>query len=229
MNVLVFGANGDIGRDITHYLASKNYNIVRALRKTDSNPNNLPFNDITVDILDNNFSEMLGHKYDAIVFAQGINFNDSVLEFDDKKHIEMYAVNCLFILKAMNFLVTNELLTNNSNVVILSSIWQNIARQNKLSYMVTKSAIAGIVMSLSIDLASRGCSVNAILPGAIETKMTLANLSTQQIESLKKQTPSGSLATTNDIAKAVEFLISSTGITGQMINIDYGFSYAKFF
>jgi enoyl-[acyl-carrier-protein] reductase (NADH) len=59
--------------------------------------------------------------------------------------------------------------------------------------------------------------------------MTIKNLSQNQIETLKTQTPTGKLIQLEDVVKAVDFLAKTDGITGQMINVDYGFNYAKIF
>jgi hypothetical protein len=85
------------------------------------------------------------------------------------------------------------------------------------------------VNSLAVDLGTSGFLINAVLPGAIDTPMTHENLATEQIESIKKETPLGTLATLDDVAKLVYFLCSdnNTGITGQFIAADRGFSHAR--
>jgi Dehydrogenases with different specificities (related to short-chain alcohol dehydrogenases) len=65
---------------------------------------------------------------------------------------------------------------------VISSIWQNIARQNKLSYCVTKAALQGLIQSLMIDLGSAGHLVNAVLPGVLDTQMTRNNLLAEQLQ-----------------------------------------------
>ena len=76
------------------------------------------------------------------------------------------------------------------------------------------------------DLAKDGYFVNAVLPGVIDTPMTHQNLSELQIEKVKKSTGFNKLNTLADVANAVYFLLSSnnTGITGQFIKVDLGFS-----
>lgn len=233
MKVLVFGASGSIGGEIVKHFEKIGHFVVPVFRSEPKNSTQYQ-NAIIADVLMGQNEEIDKYSnYDAVIFAQGMNFNDSILDFATETNLEMYKSNCLFIMQAMNFLLENNLLNNKANVVVVSSIWQNIARKNKLSYCVTKSAIAGLVRSLSVDLASYNngnqCFVNAVLPGATETPMTLKNLSQSQIEALKNQTPAGKLAKLEDVVQAVEFLAKTDGITGQMINVDYGFNYAKIF
>lgn len=231
MNTVVFGSTGCIGTGIVEHLLSNGHNVFCAVRSDYIvRSKEVP---LLIDVLNNNMGALIQQKkYDCVVFAQGTNLNDSVLSFTEDEHLDMYQVNCLFIIKAMNFLITNNLLAHKANVVVISSIWQEIARQNKMSYMITKSALAGLVRSLAIDLANyngKQCLVNSILPGALNTPMTHSNLTSEQINLLINQTPAKKLAMVEDIAKMVEFLSTNNGTTGEMINIDCGFNYAKVF
>ena len=155
-----------------------------------------------------------------------MNGNDNIGNFDEKFHMELYRVNVVFILKSLNFLLNKNLLNKNARLCILSSIWQLISRQEKLSYGITKSAIQGLVLSLANDLAKDGYFVNAVLPGVIDTPMTHQNLSQLQIDKVKQSTGFNKLNSLVDVANAVHFLLSSnnSGITGQFIKVDLGFS-----
>ena len=230
-NILIFGATGSIGRSIVSFLKN-NFDVVAVVRSVSDeievheNVTSVVWDVLNHDVLP---QKIKNQKIDAICWAQGVNMNDSIYDFDILKHQNMYNVNCLLILKSLNLLLKNNNINHSAKMCILSSIWQNIARQNKISYCVTKAAIMGVVNSLAIDLASKNCLVNAILPGVTETSMTYANLSQNQIESVKSATCHGRLASLNDIAELVSFLCgnANNSITGQCINIDLGFSNAR--
>ena len=112
---------------------------------------------------------------------------------------------------------------------VLSSIWQKISKQNKLSYSVTKSALQGLVLSAANDMAKEGHMINAVLPGAIETPMTRENLSDSQIKKIEQSTQFNRLATLDDVSNAVYFTCSelNSGMTGNFITVDLGFSHAR--
>ena len=228
-NILIFGANGSIGSSICKRLMT-DFNIIAIVRNTENilNDNAKNLSIIKWDVLneENIPDELLETKVNAICWSQGINFNDSIKDFTIDKHIEMYKVNCLFILKSLNLLIKNNLLTNSAKMCVISSIWQNIARQDKMSYSISKSAIVGIVNSLAVDLAEKNCLINAILPGVTETNMTHKNLSKSQIDNVKQATNFNRLSNINDIGNLVYYLCSdaNTSITGQFINIDLGYS-----
>ncbi len=167
--------------------------------------------------------------YQAVIWAQGLNFNDDVNSFSRTRHAEMYDANVVHIIESLNTLLRNDWLAPGSRLCIISSIWQRLARQNKLSYCVTKSALQGLVGSLAIDLGQRNILVNAVLPGALDTPMTRANLNAGQIDALAAATPLRTLPALDDVCGLVYFLCSenNTGVTGQFIEADRGFSYAR--
>lgn len=170
------------------------------------------------------------NSIDAVIWSQGINFNDSIRTIDLSAHTSMYQVNVLSILESLQQLLAGEVLTSNARLCVISSIWQNVAREMKLSYSVTKSALRGLVRSLAADLGPEGKRINAVLPGALDTPMTRANLTSDQISRLQDITPLRSMPQMDDVCQVVEFLCSrrNTGLTGQFITADRGFSYAKY-
>jgi NAD(P)-dependent dehydrogenase (short-subunit alcohol dehydrogenase family) len=164
--------------------------------------------------------------FDSVCWAQGQNGSDSIYSFDETFHQNMYDANVIFILKSLHNLLNNALLTPSAKLCVISSIWQTIARQNKLSYGVTKAAIQGLVLSLANDLAKEGHLINAVLPGVIDTPMTHENLTQAQIDNVKRSTQFNRLPKLEDVAHTVYFLCSkeNTGTTGQFIKVDLGYS-----
>ena len=232
-NVLVFGANGALGTNITDTFIKKNFN-VWACSRGKLKKNKKDRNYCTFSIEDNlpNFNGLLGiekHSLNSVVWAQGSNLNDNIKNFNPTKHKSLYDANILYILLSLKVLIQEKLLNPKAKLCIISSIWQNLAKNDKLSYCITKSALKGLVQSLTVDLGRDGLLINAVLPGAIDSPMTDRNLNKSQISSLKSQTPLNSLASYDDVSKLVFFLCSqeNTGITGQFICADRGFSNAR--
>jgi 3-oxoacyl-[acyl-carrier protein] reductase len=164
--------------------------------------------------------------FDAVCWAQGMNCSDSVYSFDQNLHEVIYKTNVVYILNSLHMLLTNELLRAPARLCIVSSIWQDMARQAKLSYCVSKAALQGLVLSASADLARDGHVINAVLPGVIDTPMTRANLKPEQLRRVEEATLFGRLPTLSEVASCVYRLCDSdsTGVTGQFINVDLGYS-----
>lgn len=223
---LIFGGSGSIGSSIIEKFKSNDW-IVTCISRNKDNSKNTIFWDVLNDANPQIEDQILNFGLiDAVCWSQGMNGNDNIRNFDEKFHMELYKVNVVFILESLNFLLNKNLLNKNAKLCVLSSIWQLISRQEKLSYGITKSAIQGLVLSLANDLAKDGYFVNAVLPGVIDTPMTHQNLSELQIDKVKQSTGFNKLNNLEDVANAVHFLLSSnnSGITGQFIKVDLGFS-----
>lgn len=170
-----------------------------------------------------------GAPYSAVCWAQGANMSDSVFDVEADKHLALYRANCVFVLETLRVLLDRGLLAPAARMVVVSSIWQRIARQDKLSYIMSKAAVGGLVQSASVDLAAKGMLINAVLPSALDTPMTTANLTEPQLTGLKGATGFGRLTSVDEVASTIEFLCSerNTGITGQSVTVDLGFSHAR--
>jgi NAD(P)-dependent dehydrogenase (short-subunit alcohol dehydrogenase family) len=167
--------------------------------------------------------------FDAVCWAHGANVADSLNDFDPSRHLQLYEANCLSILVSLAGLLKAGLLREGgARLVVISSIWQERARANKLSYIVTKAAVSGIVRSAAVDLGKDGHLINGILPGVLDTPMTAANLTASQIEGTRARTPSGKLPDLGTVADMALFLCSAQNqsITGQSVTVDQGMSNA---
>lgn len=232
-SVAVFGASGAIGQAICRWYQARG-NYVLAIGRAAAAPSSAEgMHWISWDIGEpDRLVEALGpRRLNAAVWAQGANFNDNIRSFDINDHQRIYSANVVFILSSLQSLLKHELLAPSARLCIISSIWQKIAKRNKMSYAVTKSALQGLVQSLAIDLGEEGVLVNAVLPGALDTPMTRANLSAEEIAALKRMSPLGTLPTLDDVCNLVGFLCSdgNTGITGQFVAADRGLSNARLF
>jgi 3-oxoacyl-[acyl-carrier protein] reductase len=224
--ILLFGGTGSLGSSIGVYFLSQGWEVISVSRKAPSDKSHINW-----DVLNQEPKEPLltlkAHgRFDAVCWAQGENGNDSIYSFDEMFHQKMYDANVTYILKSLNHLLTHNLLKASARLCVISSIWQMMARQNKLSYGITKAAIQGLVLSLANDLAKEGYLINAVLPGVLDTPMTHQNLTQTQIDNVKRSTQFNKLPTLKDVAHVVYFLCSkeNTGTTGQFIKVDLGYS-----
>lgn len=227
-HLLVFGASGAIGSAICAMALSKGWQVTGVARSAEADvPTGVRM--LALDPLAPDFSgSQLASQggYTAVCWAQGANATDTVYDVDPQAHLKLYNANCLYILVTLKALLNDGLLAGPARMCVISSIWQNLARQNKLSYCVTKAAVEGIVLSASADLARDGHLINAVLPGAVDTPMTRKNLKPEQISSIAKGTQFDRLTSLEDVASIACYLCSpeNTGITGQFVAADLGWS-----
>jgi NAD(P)-dependent dehydrogenase (short-subunit alcohol dehydrogenase family) len=121
-------------------------------------------------------------------------------------------------------MINKNILKDGSKLVIISSIWEKLSRDNKLYYSISKSALSGLVKSAAYELSARNILINNVCPGPIDNEMTRNTLKAEQLEYLKTYMKFGRLVTLDDVWNTVKFLlIDNTGITGQSIMVDLGF------
>lgn len=228
--ILVFGASGSIGSAISSHFTQNGWSVVGVSRSGDATG---AFKPVAYDPLTSslNPSDRLDADapYAAVCWAQGRNASDNVHDVNLEEHLAVYHANCVYILASLKVLLERRLLAPCARLCIISSIWQNLARQDKLSYCMSKAALRGLVMSASADLAKDGILINAILPGALDTPMTRQNVAPEQLQKLSSATYFNRLPTLGDVANLAYFLCSAqnTGITGQFIAADLGFSHVR--
>ena len=230
--LLLFGGTGAIGSSLQEKFVREGWHVIATARHI---PEALPVAGVTwisMDPFSNAFDGSVLDAYapySAVCWAQGANLNDSAYDVNIDKHMELYRANCLFIIITLQKLLSRQLLADASRLCVISSIWQNIARQNKYSYCITKSALQGLVLSAAADLAVDGHLINAVLPGALDTPMTQRNLSLEQIKQLASATKFNRMPKLDDVSNLVFHLCSpnNTGITGQFIASDLGYSHVR--
>jgi NAD(P)-dependent dehydrogenase (short-subunit alcohol dehydrogenase family) len=228
--VAIFGASGAIGQALCAMYAERQHTVVGIGRHAaDASMQADHWITWQGGADTGALSALAANKPDAIVWAQGSNASDSIFDFDLARHEAMYAANVSYILISLHALLHQQALAAGARLCIISSIWQNIARQNKLSYTVSKSALQGLVQSLAVDLGPSGHLVNAVLPGPLNTPMTRANLTPAQLQHFEQSAPLHALPALTDVCHLVGFLCSAenTGITGQFIAADSGYSHAR--
>lgn len=88
-------------------------------------------------------------------------------------------------------------------------------------YQLTKTALAGMVKGVALDLAPRGITVNNIQPGPTETDMTAGAL-----DMLAGMNPLKRVAKPGEIAGLVAYLAGDEAgyVTGASLTIDGGFT-----
>ena len=90
-------------------------------------------------------------------------------------------------------------------------------------YSATKASMIGFTRSLAREVGPLGINVNAVAPGFLDTEMT-DSLSGPQREQIARRSALHRLAEVDDVANAVEFLLSdkARNITGTVLTVDAG-------
>lgn len=220
-NILIFGATGSIGNHI--YEKFKNTEFCKNIYGTSSK------DDKYINVTKDNLDELDNlEKLDIIVWAQGYNFSDNIYNFNEENFMKMFDINVTFILKTLNYLLLKEKINYGCKIVIISSIWETNVKDNKLSYVLSKTCLNGLVKSLAYDLSNKNILINNVLPGVVYNEMSKQNLSLEQLDRIKKFMNFDRMIDLDDVYNTIKFLtIDNTGITGESITVDLGFTKIK--
>jgi 3-oxoacyl-[acyl-carrier protein] reductase len=106
-------------------------------------------------------------------------------------------------------------------IINISSVAALAGNRGQVNYSAAKGALHAATKSLSIELASRGITVNAVAPGIIVTDMSAGSFDTETIGRLVPMKRAGR---PEEVADLVGFLASERAgyITGQVISINGG-------
>ncbi|QCP48899.1 3-oxoacyl-ACP reductase FabG [Trinickia violacea] len=124
------------------------------------------------------------------------------------------------------FNVTQPLLmpmirTRWGRIVNLASLAGVMGNRGQANYAAAKAGLIGATKSLSLELASRGITVNAVAPGIIASPMIESAFPPERI---KQIVPAGRAGEPAEVAAMVAYLVSDAAayVTGQVLSINGG-------
>ena len=106
-------------------------------------------------------------------------------------------------------------------IVTITSVAALIGNRGQVNYAAAKGALHSATKSLSLELASRGITVNAVAPGVIATPVSATCFDEPAI---RRIVPMQRVGRPEEVADLVGFLCSEQAayITGQIISINGG-------
>lgn len=105
-----------------------------------------------------------------------------------------------------------------------SQAWWTGGYGGSVAYAATKGGIVSMVRGLARSLGPDGIRVNAVAPGAVDTRMLREGLSEQDLAEFEATIPLGRVASPEEVAGVAVFLCSdhASYITGATINVSGG-------
>ncbi|ACT03252.1 SDR family oxidoreductase [Paenibacillus sp. JDR-2] len=93
-------------------------------------------------------------------------------------------------------------------------------------YAATKGAVEQLTRQLAKEFGPKDIIINCIAPGQVSTELFLNGKSEELVDSFRRMNAFGRLGEPNDIANAVELLVSDKArwITGQTLRVNGGFN-----
>lgn len=234
--IIVTGASKGLGLAICKRLLNDGYKVVAISRSITKE----------FDLLQEIYNEKLAYlRYD---FSNTLDIQNLVRQIT-KEHGSIYglinnaALGYDGVLGTMHDTQINELLKVNiespilltkyasrsmlmkqkGRIINISSIIASTGFNGLSVYGATKASLIGFTKSLARELGKAKITVNTIAPGYMATEMT-SGLQGDKLESIKRRSPLGRLATVEDAAGTVVYLLSedAKNITGTTITVDAG-------
>ncbi len=118
-------------------------------------------------------------------------------------------------------LVLPMLRTRWGRIINVSSVAALAGNRGQVNYAAAKGALNSATKALSLELASRGVTVNAIAPGIIASPMAATAF---DADTIKRLVPCQRAGTPEEVAALAGFLASPEAgyITGQVISVNGG-------
>ena len=236
--VVISGSSGGIGKALVQSYLKDNY-FVLGLDKNPSSKQTETFKEIELNLF--NFAKDEKYRKDFFKISKTfitkklkkfILINNaaeqllgSVTELSWEEWEKSFAVNTVspFFL-AQGFIT--QLTQTKGHIINLSSIHTKLTKPKFTCYASSKSALESLTRSLSLELAPKGISVNAISPAAINTKMLKKSFKNnpEKIKVLKKYHPSNSIGSPSDLAEFIKLITDSKKgfLTGSVIEYSGG-------
>jgi len=159
---------------------------------------------------------------DCIVCNAGMSIRKSFTETTDDdwdKQMEV-AVNSHYILVREFF----NLLPSGSRIIFTGSQMAIHPHATVLSYGVTKSAVCALAKNLVKEFEGTGTTVNAIVPGFVETPWQKEK--PEEIkQNIYKKTAIHRFASIDEIVDAYRFCIDNPFVNGSLIEVNGGYCY----
>lgn len=236
MNAFVSGGSRGLGLEICRRLLTKGWRVWTCSRSRTESIERLEiehgarFSHVEMDLQDAGFLTNLRElqdcvgAFDAVVANAGIGGDGSLTLMSEASIRRVIEVNLVSTILLSRELIKGMLASRRTGAfVFISSIAAKRGYSGLSVYSATKSGICGFSRTLAREYGKRGIRSNVVLPGFLETEMT-GGLSEEARERIKRRSALGRLGSAEDVAGAVEFLLSDEGrfVTGAEWALDGG-------
>ena len=226
---IVTGGTSGIGLGVAKMLLAKGYKVYSTYVGPDFEEHVENFEPIKVD--QSNRDDLYAFinrikaecaSIDCIICNAGMSIRKSFTETTDKDWDTMMevAVNSHYILVRELY----RLIPGGSRIIFTGSQMGLMPHAMVLSYGVTKAAVHALAKNLVKEFEGTGTTVNAIVPGFVETPWQKEK--PEEIkQNIYKKTAIHRFATVDEVVDAYRFCIDNSFVNGSLIEVNGGYSY----
>jgi 3-oxoacyl-[acyl-carrier protein] reductase len=163
-------------------------------------------------------------RIDILAANAGVYPSTVIADIDDALWDRVMDINVKGALHAVQACTPAMLERGYGRIVLTSSITGPITGQVGFAhYGASKAAMLGFMRSAAVELATSGVTVNAVMPGNIETP-GLGETTDEHQRLMLSSIPMQRFGTAEDVGWAVRFLVAAEAgyVTGQTVIVDGG-------
>jgi 3-oxoacyl-[acyl-carrier protein] reductase len=239
-NVLITGASRGLGLGIARKLAAAGYCVIAVARKPNKEltaaiaeakrgkRGSLHFIAFDLGKIDQipDLVRKLRKDFGApfgLVNNAAVGFDGVLATMHNFQIEELVRVNTLSPIVLSKYVVRSMMSERSGRIVNVASIIGFTGYSGLSVYAATKASMLGFTRSLAREVGRLGITVNAVAPGFLDTDMT-HGLAGEQRERVKRRSALRRLASVDDVAGAVEYLLSeqARSISGTVLTVDAG-------
>ena len=162
-------------------------------------------------------------RLDILVNNAGLTLDRTVRKMtpDEWNHVIQVNLNGAFHMCRAT--LEHMIERGSGRIINISSVIGETGNIGQANYAASKAGLYGFTMSLALECANKGITVNCVAPGFIATEMVAA-VPEHALERILAQIPVRRLGEPHEVARVVEFLAepASSYITGQVYSINGG-------
>ena len=160
---------------------------------------------------------------DILINNAGLMTDASIIEMSDELWDQALNINLTAAFKLIRACAPSMVAKKWGRIINISSQVALTGSANHAHYATAKAGLLGLTYSAAKEYGASGVTVNAVLPGRIETNM-IAQRSIGRLDEWLSQTPLNRLGRADEVAGMINFLASEMAsyVTGASINVNGG-------
>jgi NAD(P)-dependent dehydrogenase (short-subunit alcohol dehydrogenase family) len=165
---------------------------------------------------------------DVLVNVAGIGSTTSAPETSLEIWEDVFAVNARGTFLCCKHAIPGMAARGGGSIVNVASVAALVGLRNRAAYSASKGAVVALTRALAVDHVADGIRVHAVCPGTVDSPWVrrLVEESGESLDALRARQPLGRLGTTEEVAEAVEYLLTAEFATGTVLVIDGGLTAA---